>query len=152
MSMSSEAETETIKHVEAMLEKSYGVPTIKDVRWNRPLESGLIEAVWSQASVASGKTIQFTTFQSSADPNAKTSVIPMGSESEIIGRKGAVKVTIGKTKNDKGDEIQVLHHFSDNRLVRSINLTDLDLHGQVGQGLSTQVAIGVGRWVIFLYC
>ena len=42
-----------------------------------------------------------------------------------------MRIEVFKTKNEKGDDIEVIHVFRDGRMERSVNLSDHDLHGKV---------------------
>ena len=42
-----------------------------------------------------------------------------------------MRVELFKTKNEKGDEIEVIHVFRGGRMEKSVNLTDYDIHGKV---------------------
>ena len=42
-----------------------------------------------------------------------------------------MRVEVLKTKSEKGDEIEVVRVFRGGRMAKSVNLTDLDLHGKV---------------------
>lgn len=101
-----------VREVLSKLRSAFSIPSLKEIRWNDnrgTLESGLVEAVWSQPCLASLKTQNMTTFESIINPQVGRSAfgVPMPEEPRIQGRCQGRKVTIHQTKNDKGTDVQV---------------------------------------------
>ena len=135
--MAASTVSDYLKKAERAFEDAAAVPAIKSATVENETQ---FTVVFSQASVAEGKTVNYAaTF--TEDPAAPetdrrqpgfTRTMPQTlAENTLQATRGGVRVELLKTKSEKGDEIEVVRVFRGGRMAKSVNLTDLDLHGKV---------------------
>ena len=122
---------EIIKKAKEGYTKACSIPTITDARFQK---NGLVNTTWCQKSPEIGKKRQFSKIFS-VPPLSPSCImsIPLRTEStESISTFGdGIEIVIYKSKNTKGDDICILEVWSQDSIVKTINLSEENVHGMV---------------------
>ena len=116
--------------------KAHSIPVVVSGRFEpktNDANDGIIKTVWSQKSPEIGKKRQFvSTFGMSSGTQIGNSmpILAEAAESMSIYKNG-FEIVLSKVKNFKGDDVELFELFRNRRIEKTINLTDLDLHGIV---------------------
>ena len=117
--------------------KSHSIPSIVNGRFeiksNDATRDGVIKSIWSQKSPEIGKKRQFAKIfrMSSGSPIGASMPLLMETTESLSAFKNGREIVISKVKNFKGDDTELLELFDDGHIEKTINLSDLDLHGIV---------------------
>ena len=107
--------------------KASNIPTLTSAK----IESGFVKATWSQKSLDISKKRNFSKLWNLNDLSKSSGIIRNEATEALTSSKNGKTICISKQKNDKGDDISILEIWTNESICKTVNLTELDLHGIV---------------------
>lgn len=100
---------------------------------NAKFSKNLIDSTWSQKCPEIGKKRSFHKIFSPHQNSGILASMPIKNEAteSISASKNDLEITISKVKNHKGDDVNLMEVMALENIEKSINITDLDIHGLV---------------------
>lgn len=128
---------EMVKKASAAYVEACSYPTLTNARFEATSNGDLmVRSTWSQTSPEIGKKRQFARFFSLSTSGGGSQIgttMPIRSEAveAVSAFKNETEIVLSKVKNSKGDDVHLLEVWKADNILKTINLTDLDLHGNV---------------------
>ncbi len=120
-----------VKSATAAFSEAFAVPNLSSLKFEDERNPNFVKSVWSQLSPEIGKKRSFAKFYSTNGDVNFTTPFPFEAGEFVSDRRNGTEIVVSKTKNPKGDEIFVIEVLNNKSVIKTINLSDLDICGNV---------------------